>query len=206
MFSKLSNYIYGSLYNFVTQLFELKFLYYKKKYQLSSVIVKFRNKKFKYFDSRLKVKNSKFIQVYSIYLYLKKRKINNYTFFDLGCGWGNVIFFFNIKKIFHKYVGYDFNNETIKFCKKKFKSNNILFKKKNILTIKFRDKAVYYLNTPSEKLIRAIFKKNKKNLNKRIIFIILNIDIFKDLKTNYFKNYRSYESKGLKYFIFDNCF
>lgn len=206
MFRNLINFTYSIYYTFITQLFELKFLYYKKKYQLSSDIIMYKNKKFQYFDTRLKVKNSKFIQLYSIYLYLRKKKINDYTFFDLGCGWGNVIFFLNLKKIFHKYVGYDTNNNTIGFCKKKFKSNNISFKKKNILTVKFKRKSVYYLNTPSKDLINKIFKNNKKNLNKNIIFIILNIDIFKDLKINYFKNYKSYENKGLRYFIFDNCF
>lgn len=74
MFRNLINFTYSIYYTFITQLFELKFLYYKKKYQLSSDIIMYKNKKFQYFDTRLKVKNSKFIQLYSIYLYLRKKK------------------------------------------------------------------------------------------------------------------------------------
>lgn len=118
MLNNLKNYILGIYIHNITELFEVFFLYYKKKYQLNDSVNKFTNKKYKYFDYRLKIKNSKFIQIYSIYLYLRNKKLKNYTFFDLGCGWGNVIFFLNLRKIFNKYVGYDFNIRALTFCKK----------------------------------------------------------------------------------------
>ena len=105
MLSDLKRIYKENKYNFVTIFFEVLFLYYKKKYKLRDDIIEVKNKKYKYYDLRLRNKNSKFVQLFYIYLFLRKKKLKNFTFFDLGCGWGNIVFFLIQKKFFTNVSG-----------------------------------------------------------------------------------------------------
>jgi len=141
--------------------------------------------------------------------FLKKRKIN--SFFDLGCGSGRSIYFFNTKyKI--NYFGIEYNEKAYDKSKKLFeKFKNVEIINDNFMNFDFLKKNAdcYFINDPLKdtnefnNLILKIIEYNKIS-NKLIYLIFVNIkkDKLNILKKYELINFLNLDTRG--FYIYSN--
>lgn len=115
-----------------------------------------------------------------------KKKINNFLFIDLGCGYSRTNIFFN--DLFNFFLGFDYNKKIINFCKKKkYKnshffhinlrennSSNFLLKK--ILKYKNNKKIIIFF---SHSFDLKLLKKILENLQRKISFYVVYVNLKK---------------------------